>query len=164
VARVLLVGGGCRGLALAHDLVTDGHVVRATTRSEEGRAAIEVAGAECWIGDPDVIGTLRDALESVTVLCWLLGTASGEPARVAALHGTRLEMMLTRTIDTTVRGVVYEAAGSVAPDTLAKGEALVRRAHETWGIPVAVLDTVPSDQPRWVAAARAAIDGVLAPH
>jgi uncharacterized protein YbjT (DUF2867 family) len=162
MARILLVGGGCRGLALSRDLVADGHVVRATTRREEGRPAIEAAGAECWIGDPDVIGTLRDALESVTVLCWLLGTASGAPEHVAALHDTRLEMMLTRTIDTTVRGVVYEAAGSAAPDALARGEELVRRAHATWGIPVAVLDTTPSDQARWVAGARAAIDGVLA--
>ena len=110
-----MVGGGCRGLALARDLVADGHAVRAVTRREDGRAAIEAAGGECWIGDPDVVGTLRYALDNVTLLLWLLGTASGSPDAVAALHGPRLRMMLDRTTDTTVRGVVYEAAGSAAP-------------------------------------------------
>ena len=75
--RVLLIGGGCRGLALTRELVADGHAVRAVTRTEAGRAAIEEAGAECWIGDPDVVGTLRYALENVTIVVWALGTASG---------------------------------------------------------------------------------------
>ena len=66
-----------------------------------GRAAIEAAGCECWIGDPDRIGTLRYALENVTILMWLLGTATGADAeRVAALHGSRLQMMLEKTTDT----------------------------------------------------------------
>ena len=77
--RVLLIGGGCRGLALTRELVADGHAVRAVTRTEAGRPAIEAAGAECWIGDPDVVGTLRYALESVTVLVWALGTAAARP-------------------------------------------------------------------------------------
>ncbi len=105
MARFLVVGGSsCRALALTRDLVADGHAVRAVTRSEANRAAIESAGGECWIGDPDVIGTLRYALEGVTVLLWLLGTADGPE-----LHGSRLAMMLEKTIDTTARGVVYEA-------------------------------------------------------
>src|SRR5215210_1192173 len=98
--RVLLVGGGCRGRALTRELLADGHAVRAVTRSEAGRAAIEELGAECWIGDPDVVGTLRYALENVTIVVWALGTAAGEPADVAALHGPRLHMMLSKTIDT----------------------------------------------------------------
>ncbi len=65
--------------------------MRAVTRSEAGREGIEAAGAECWIGDPDVIGTLRYALENVTVLLWALGTATGEPPQaIAPLHGSRL--------------------------------------------------------------------------
>jgi uncharacterized protein YbjT (DUF2867 family) len=162
VARILLVGGGCRGRALARELAADGHVARITTRTEAGREAIEDAGAECWIGDPNRIGTLRDALESVTVLCWLLGTASGSPEQVAALHDTRLEMMLARTVDTTVRGLVYEAAGPVAPHVLARGAAIVRRAHDTWGVPISVLDASPADVTRWRPAARGAVDDVLA--
>src|SRR6478672_153084 len=98
--RVLMVGGAERGLALAGELVKDGHAVR-IAGDESTRAAIEAAGCECWIGTPDRIGSLRYALENVTVLLWLLGTATGP--NVEALHGPRLRMMLDKTTDTTVR-------------------------------------------------------------
>ena len=105
MARVLVVGGAsCRALALARELAADGHAVRAVSRRDEARTEIEAAGAEMWKGDPDVVGTLRYALENVTLLLWLLGSVDD-----ADLHGPRLEMMLEKTIDTTVRGVVYEA-------------------------------------------------------
>jgi NAD(P)-dependent dehydrogenase (short-subunit alcohol dehydrogenase family) len=161
--RVLLVGGGCRGLALTRELAAEGHAVRAVTRTESGRAAIEAAGAECWIGDPDVIGTLRYALDNVTILVWALATASGEPADVAALHGSRLAMMLERTVDTMVRGVVYEARGSVDPGALAAGAAEVRRANATNEVPYALLDADPAHPVAWVAAVRRAIDELLVP-
>ena len=104
MARLLMVGGGsCRALALTRELVAEGHAVRSVTRGGS-REAIEAAGAEPWIGDPDVIGTLRYALEGVTVLLWLLGSVERPE-----LHGPRLEMMLEKTIDTTARGVIYEA-------------------------------------------------------
>jgi UDP:flavonoid glycosyltransferase YjiC (YdhE family) len=104
MARLLVVGAGsCRALALTRELVAEGHAVRGVTRGAH-REAIEAAGGEAWIGDPDVIGTLRYAAENVTLLLWLLGGVErGE------LHGSRLEMMLEKTIDTTVRGFVYEA-------------------------------------------------------
>ena len=104
MARLLIVGGSsCRALALTRDLVADGHAVRAVTRSEANRSRVEEAGAECWIGDPDVVGTLRYALEGVTILLWLLGGADRPE-----LHDARLAMMLEKTIDTTARGIVYE--------------------------------------------------------
>jgi NADP-dependent 3-hydroxy acid dehydrogenase YdfG len=159
--RVLLIGGGCRGLALARVLVSDGHAVRAVTRGEDRRAAIEAAGAECWIGDPDVVGTLRYALESVTILVWALGTASGPDDDVAALHGSRLEMMLSKSIDTTVRGIVYEGAGTVAPAVLEAGVGEVRRACELNEIPFEILTADPADADAWALAARGAIDRLL---
>lgn len=159
--RVLLVGGGCRGLNLTENLVADGHAVRAVTRHERNRARIEQAGAQCWIGDPDVVGTLRYALENVTILIWALGTAAGTAEQVAALHGPRLEMMLTKTIDTTVRGVVYEAAGSVDDATLQAGVGELRKTCERNEIPFAVVDADPAGGDAWVAATRAAIDGLL---
>ncbi|MGI9097560.1 MAG: NAD(P)H-binding protein [Solirubrobacteraceae bacterium] len=159
--RVLLVGGGCRGLALASELVADGHAVRAVTRHERNRARIEQAGAECWIGDPDVVGTLRYALENVTILVWALGTAAGSPEQSAALHGPRLEMMLSKTIDTTVRGVVYEAAGTIAPEAFATGIAEIVRMGELNQIPYAIVDADPAGREAWVAAARRAIDGLI---
>lgn len=160
--RVLLVGGGRRGLALTRALIAEGHAVRAVTRTEAGRAAIEAAGGECWIGDPDRIGTLRYALENVTVLVWALATASGDPEKVAALHGSRLQMMLEKTIDTTVRGVVYEAAGPVGDGALAEGRAVVERMATRNEIPYEILAADPTGAPEaWAAEARAAIERVL---
>jgi hypothetical protein len=154
-----MVGGGCRGLTLARALVADGHAVRVATRSEARRRAIEAAGCECWIGDPDRIGTLRYALDNVTVLLWLLGTASGP--NVAALHGSRLRMMLEKTTDTTVRGVLYEAAGTVEDGLLAAGAAELARAQGLNEIPGALLEADPRDPDRWVDAAREAIAHLL---
>src|SRR4051795_3643581 len=143
MARLLVVGGGCRALDLARDLRAEGHAIRAVTRSEEHRAAIEATGAECVIGDPDVVGSLRYALDNVTLLLWLLGTATG--ANVADLHGSRLAMMLERTIDTTARGIVYEAAGSVDHGVLAGARALVERHAAYNEIPLRILDADPAD-------------------
>ncbi len=106
---MLIVAGGCRGRRLAAALVGEGHAVRITTRDERGRAAIEAAGAECWVGTPDRLATLRGALENVTILCWMLATATGSAEELDALHGSRLEFFMTQAIDTTVRGFVYEA-------------------------------------------------------
>jgi hypothetical protein len=155
-----MVGGGCRGLRLARELVADGHAVRAVTRREQRRVEIEAAGCECWIGDPDRIGTLRYALDNVTVLLWLLGTATG--ANVADLHGSRLRMMLDKVTDTTVRGVLYEAAGTVDGEALRAGAAEVARARELNEIPGALLEVDPRDQEAWVGAARAGIERLLA--
>ncbi len=156
-----MIGGGCRGLAFARELIADGHAVRAVTRREAARAQIEAAGCECWIGDPDVVGTLRYALDNVTILLWLLGTAGGAPGAVAALHGPRLAMMLERTVDTTVRGVVYEAAGPVGARALATGADEVRRAGATHEIPFALLESDPGDRDAWLAGAREAIAALL---
>lgn len=160
----MLVGGGCRGLALAGSLSAEGHAVRAVTRDPGRREEIEAAGAECWPGDPDRIGTLRYALDNVTVLCWFLATATGTPERVRALHGSRLAMMLERTVDTTVRGVAYEAAGTVDVRVLAEGVAQVRRAHETHAVPYRLVEADPADRGAWLMAARAAVEGLLGPR
>jgi hypothetical protein len=162
VARVLIVGGGCRGRRLALEMTGEGHVVRVTTRTQAGRAAIEATGAECWIGTPDRLATLRAALENVTIACWLLGTATGAPAQVRALHGSRLESFLVQTIDTTVRGFVYETSGTVAPrEVLAGGERIVRALGERNAIPVEFLTAHPEDPVAWLADARAAVDSLL---
>jgi uncharacterized protein YbjT (DUF2867 family) len=128
VARVLIVGCGCRGRELAAALMADGHAVRGTTRDPASAAAIAAAGAEPYVGDPDRIGTLMGALAGVTIVCWLLGTV---PA--PALHDGRLRMLFEKLVDTPVRGVVYER-GSDA------GEAIARDAAERWRIPVSLLE------------------------
>ena len=135
--------------------------MRGTTRDDRRRAAIEATGAECYIGDPDRIGTLTYALESATILCWLLGSAAGEDEPVAALHGTRLKMLLERTIDTTVRGFVYEAAGTVHAPLLAAGAEIARAACAYSEIPYRAVAADPGDPDGWVAAMHAAIGELL---
>ncbi|MCW2997564.1 MAG: hypothetical protein JWN65_1113 [Solirubrobacterales bacterium] len=160
--RVLLVGSSCRGLALARRLVTDGHAVRAVTRTQARRGELEGAGCECWIGDPDRIGTLRYALENVTILVWALGTASGpDPERIAALHGSRLKMMLEKTTDTTVRGVLYEATGSLDASILAAGVEEVLWANRANEIPYALLKADGTDADAWADAALAGMATLL---
>jgi saccharopine dehydrogenase-like NADP-dependent oxidoreductase len=162
MARVLIVGCGGRGQALARALRGQGHAVRGTTRTEAGRAAIERAGAEAWIGDPDRIATLSYALDGVTVLCWLMGSASGTPEQVEALHGPRLKMLLERSIDTTVRGVLYEASGSVRDELLDAGADTVRAACSYSEIPHAFLRSDPGDRSAWLAGALAGVEQLLA--
>ncbi len=161
MARILLVGGGCRGLALAGELLAAGHAVRATTRDAAHAEAIRAAGAEPYVGDPDRIGTLMGALAGVTVVAWLLGTATGDAERVFALHDTRLRMLWEKLVDTPVRGVLYEASGTVPAAALIRGEAVARVAHETWRIPLAYVRADPADRPAWLAAARAGVDALL---
>jgi uncharacterized protein YbjT (DUF2867 family) len=162
VARILLLGGGCRGRELAAGLVADGHAVRITTRTDDAREAIEGAGAECWLGTPDRLATLRGALDGVTIACWLLATARGTPEQLDELHGARLEFFLTQAIDTTVRGIVYEAYGGGANEQpLAAGEQLARRMTELNQIPLACLQQDPADSASWTAGARRAIDSLL---
>jgi hypothetical protein len=162
VARVLIVGCGCRGQALARALRARGHAVRGTTRAQAGRAAIEAAGAQAWVGDPDRIATISYALDGVTILCWLMGSAQGPPERIAALHGSRLKMLLERTIDTTVRGLLYEAAGTVDPALLAAGAETVRAACTYSEIPHALLRADPADHADWLAGALAGVEQLLA--
>jgi uncharacterized protein YbjT (DUF2867 family) len=162
VARALIIGCGCRGQSLARELIARGHAVRGTTRDAERRREIEAAGAEAVVGDPDVVATLARSFEHVSVACVLLGSAVGTRAELAALHGTRLEMLLARMLDTTVRGVVYEAVGSVDPDVLKSGADLVRDRCEDSRIPYALLRANPDDHDAWTAAATGAVELSLA--
>jgi hypothetical protein len=162
VARILVIGGGARGRALASDVRAAGNVVRITTRTEAGRAAIEAAGAECWIGTPDRLATLRRALDGVAVACWLLGNACGNPVELEELHTSRLQFFATQTIDTTIRGLVYEAAGSVDAAALARGGELIRQTAALNSIPLEILHADPADPSAWRASALAAIGALLA--
>jgi uncharacterized protein YbjT (DUF2867 family) len=158
----MIVGGGCRGRRLASALISDGKVVRVSTRTDSGRSAIEATGAQCWIGTPDRLATLRGALDGVTVLCWLLGSAVGSPQELQALHSSRLEFFLTQAIDTTVRGIVYEAVGTgTSPELLRGGAEVVRALAERNAIPARFLTADPNDVETWLDDARASIASLL---
>jgi hypothetical protein len=161
LARCLIIGCGCRGRLLAGELIARGHAVRGTTRDSARVASIEAVGAEALVGDPNVIATLAGSLEHVAVAGILLGSAVGTPDQLSALHGSRLDMLLTRMVDTTVRGVVYEAAGSVDTAVLDAGAVRVCALCEDSRIPYALLRADPGDVRAWTAAAVDAVDAVL---
>lgn len=161
MARCLIIGCGCRGQLLAGELRSAGHVVRGTTRSLERLIDIEASGAEGVLADPDRVATLVDALAYVSVVCVLLGSAQGSPSQLAALHGTRLDMLLTKLVDTTVRGVVYEARGSVEAGVLAGGAERVRNFAERSLASYALLEADPQAPRQWVAAAVDAVQQVV---
>jgi hypothetical protein len=137
VARVLIVGCGCRGRALASALAADGHLVRGTTRGEQKLVEIERAGAEAVLADPNRLATLLPHLRDVTVLCWLVGP--------------RPQSLIGALIDTPVRGLVYE--GSEAPE--------LRAASETYRIPFELIDEDPEDHEAWLACGRSAVARLL---
>ena len=128
MARALIVGCGCRGRELGERLLADGWAVRGTSRREEGLAAIEAAGIEPALADPDRPGSILELINDVAVLVLLLGSAEGSEEQLAAIHGPRLERLMEHLVETPVRGVVYEGAEG--------GAGVVRAAARTWRIPV----------------------------
>ena len=156
MARVLIVGCGCRGRALGQALSGE-HAVRGTTRSPERLAGLETAGIEGVVADPDRLATVVPALSGVTIVCWLMGTSSGS----SDLHGARLRTLAEHLVDTPVRGLVYEAAGTVEPAVLAAGAQIVRDASETWHIPSEIVSAVPEDHGAWLVAMTEAVERLL---
>jgi uncharacterized protein YbjT (DUF2867 family) len=146
---------------LAGELIARGHAVRGTTRDPARRAAIEDAGAEPFVGDPDRVATLVPALDHVSVVYALLGSARGTPEQLTALHGTRLEMLLLRMVDSTARGIVYESSGSVDAAVLSAGRQTVRTMCERSQIGYVLLSDQSSLR-AWLTAAVSAAEQVLA--
>jgi uncharacterized protein YbjT (DUF2867 family) len=162
MARALIVGCGCSGRALGSELRDEGWEVRGTSRDEEGLAAIEAAGIEPARADPGRPATILDLVADVTVVLWLLGSATGDAEDLAAIHGDRLEALLERFVETPVRGFVYEGTGTVDGKLLAGGAELVRKAERTWRIPVAVTETAREHGPLWVEELEAKVTELLA--
>src|SRR5215207_3746044 len=131
MARALIVGCGCRGRELGERLLADGWAVRGTSRREEGLKAIEAAGIEPALADPDRPGTILELVNDVAVLVLLLGGTTGSEEELAAIHGPRLERLMEHLVETPVRGVLYEGTEA--------GAEIVRNAARTWRIPVRIL-------------------------
>lgn len=161
MARCLIIGCGCRGLSLSRELIARGHAVRASTRDPDRLAEIEKLGAEAVLGDPDRVATLARAFEHVAVTYVLMGSATGAEKQLEALHSTRLEMLLSKMLDSTVRGIVYEAAGTVPEPILAGGARRVIDFCEDSRMPYALLRTASAECERWLAEAVDALEIVL---
>jgi uncharacterized protein YbjT (DUF2867 family) len=141
VARALIVGCGCRGRELGARLLAEGWQVRGTSRSAPGLARIDAAGIEPALADPAAPATVLDLVGDVATVHWLLGSAAGTAEVLGTIHGSRLERLLERLVETPVRRFVYEAHGSVDKAILERGAGLVRAAGERWRIPVEILDS-----------------------
>ena len=133
MARALIVGCGCRGRRLGAELRERGWEVRGTSRSAAGLKEIERAGLEPAQADPDRPGTILDLCGDTAVVVWLLASASGEGDAIAAIHGSRLERLLEKLVDSPVRGFLYETGDA---EHVATGRKIVERAGETWRIRV----------------------------
>jgi uncharacterized protein YbjT (DUF2867 family) len=157
LARVLIVGCGCRGRALGSALAGAGHAVRGTSRSPARVAELEKAGVDGALADPDRLGTLMPALAGVTLVCWLMGSA--EDAQ--DVHGRRLRSLTEHLVDTPVRGLVYESAGRAGAALLEQGASIVREASVTWHMPVAIVGTDPAAHDQWLRAMTAAVERLL---
>jgi nucleoside-diphosphate-sugar epimerase len=161
MARALLVGCGCHGRELGRALLDDGWAVRGTSRSAAGAAAIREAGIEPAIADPDRVGTVLDHVGDVTVVAWLLGSATGTPEAIEAVNRLRLESLLEKLVDSPVRGFVYEGAGSADRSVLDVGAELVERAGRMWMIPIRIVRAERDGDGGWTTAMAAAVTGVI---
>src|SRR5262245_52191287 len=110
--------------------------------------------------DPDAPGTVLELCADVSVLVWLLGSASGG-REVSAIHGPRLGSLLAKLVDTPIRGFAYEATGSVAEDTLTQGARIVEDAGERWRIPT-TLFTGDRAASGWAGRTAGVVAGLLA--
>lgn len=131
--------------------------MRGTTRSVERSAELETAGVEAVVADPDRLGTLVRAVDGVTVVCWLMGSAVGSPE----VHGARLQTFMEHLVDTPVRGFVYEAAGEVDAAVLSHGAQLVREAAETWRMRAEVVSADPTVHDAWLEAMKDAVERTM---
>ena len=162
MARALIVGCGCRGRLLGRRLADGGWQVRGTSRTESGAEEITRAGLDGAVADPAAIASVLDQIGDVTLLFWLLGSATGEPRELDAIHGSGLARLFEEIVDTPVRGFVYEAAGSVGAGLLEQGLTIVEEAARTWRIPIATPATDPADHEAWLEAMLAASRRLLA--
>jgi hypothetical protein len=162
MARILIVGGDDRGLRLAASLLQAGYPVRIVSGADSSRGIQRhVPGAERFTADPERPGTLKAALEHVSVACWLFGSTSDTAPGVNLLNGRHLESFLHHTVDSSVRGIVYEAAGRAGAATLTTGTNLAKVFARLHAIPLALITADPLKRDAWLVDAREAIARIL---
>jgi hypothetical protein len=166
MARVLIIGGEQRGARLAAALLQTGHAVRLVIEEHAseaiggGSSGAECSGAECFRADPERPGTLKAALEHVSVACWLFGGACGT-ARVEALNGGHLQRFLEQALDSSAHAIVYEAAGQAPEAALSQGRALATAFAARNAIPLSLITADGCDADAWLRDARGAVARAL---
>ena len=135
--------------------------MRGTSRGPEGLEAIEGAGIESALADPDRPGTVLELCGDVAVVVWLLGSAHGAVEAISAIHGPRLERLLEKLVESPVRGFAYECEGTVDRRVLADGRRIAERVGERWRIRIALLSEDRADA-GWATRTAASVAGLLA--
>ena len=161
MARALIIGCGCRGRLVGTRLLAKGWQVRGTSRHEDGLAAIADAGIEPALADPAQPDTVLELVGDVAIVFWLLASAQGEPSALSAIHGSRLERVMERLIETPVRGFVYEMKGTVDPILLEHGSEVIEAAGDTWRVPISCVFVDPRDPHDWAEIMVSAAVGLL---
>lgn len=149
VARALIVGCGCRGRLVGKRLLAEGWEVRGTSRTEDGLAAIREAGIEPALADPLHPHTVLELVGDVAVVLWVFASAKGPPEELSAIHGSRLERLMERLIETPVRGFVYEMKGTIDPILLEHGSEVLEAAGDTWRVGISCVFVDPRDPRDW---------------
>ena len=135
--------------------------MRGTSRTAQGLAPISDAGIEAALADPARPASVLDHVSDVTVVALLLGSATAEPEALAAIHGSRLERLVEKLVDTPLRGLVYEGAGSVPARHLKAGSNALAAASTRWHIPVRIIDTDPANHDEWLDDAVGAVSSLV---
>ena len=161
MARALIVGCGCRGRLVGKRLLAEGWEVRGTSRTEEGLVAIGEAGIEPALADPLHPHTVLELVGDVTIVLWVLASAQGPPEELSAIHGSRLERLMERLIETPVRGFVYEMKGTVNPILLEHGSEVLGAAGDTWRVGISSVFVDPRDPHDWAQTMAAATTGLV---
>jgi hypothetical protein len=161
MARALIVGCGCRGRLVGKRLLAEGWEVRGTSRTEDGFAAIEAAGIEPAFADPLQPHTVLELVGDVTIVLWPFASAKGPPEELSAIHGSRLERLMERLIETPVRGFVYEMKGTVNPILLEHGSEVLEAAGDTWHVGIACVFVDPRDPHDWAEIMAGATTGLV---
>ena len=113
LARALIVGCGCRARELGQRLVDAGWQVRGNHSRPGQRRGHPGRRAGGGGRRPGSVGSILDHVGDVTLVFWLLGSAEGEPRRLAAIHGPRLERLMEELVDTPVRRLRLRGGGQV---------------------------------------------------
>lgn len=100
-------------------------------------------------------------LAGVSVVCLLLGSAAGANRSVQALHLERVPALARYCIDTPVRGIVYEGAGSAGPRLLAEAARALEEIGTANHMPVVIARADPADHGRWLAEMESSVAAVL---
>lgn len=111
--------------------------------------------------DPLLPGHVFDALDGVTVVCWLMGAGEGLSPEA---NGEQLETVLLKVVDTGVRGFVFERDGEEENQHVA-------HARATWHIPIEEIASgagagaadgdAEADAAEWAEAVADAVDTTL---